>query len=148
MKIQPPLQWGPILPGQKSPVRSGAKGVDFTRTLQEAIGRGEPKPAAPLEGPSANAAVFRPGEPGPVSLSERLDGLLDAVDGYRKKLGDTDYPAGELRPMLAALERQAQPLQASLDRLPPQHPLRQVVSETLVAIALEKARLDRGDYGA
>ncbi|HHP7234040.1 MAG TPA: hypothetical protein ACFCUC_05370 [Desulfobacterales bacterium] len=145
MKIQPPFRWGPILPGQKAPVRSGGKGVDFTRTLQEAIGRGEPKPAA---APSANAAVFRPGEPGPVSLSERLDGLLDAVAGYRKKLGDTDYPAGELRPMLEALERQAEPLQAALDRLPPQHPLRQIVSETLVAISLEKARLDRGDYGA
>lgn len=148
MKIQPPLPWEPLASGQTPSVRDRGSEADFGRALKDAIGRSEAGAAAPASGCAAGAAVGSPDVTGPVSLPERLDRLLDAVESYRETLGDTRRPSAELRPLLEALERQARPLQDALDRLPVQHPLRPVLNETLVAVAVEKARFDRGDYGA
>jgi hypothetical protein len=133
------------------------KGGEFRAVMDEVLGR-----AAAAEAPQTKMGAVSPGAvelvqgtdpirsgqrpPGPRDLIFGLEGALDAVAFYTRKLADPAFPVRNLAPVLDHLEETV----GTLNRLGAHAELpaglRDVLSEVTITVGTEIARFRRGDY--
>jgi hypothetical protein len=79
-------------------------------------------------------------------LIHELETILDAFDGYRKKLGDVSIPMDDLADIIGHLEDRIDRLQVLNSAATTPEGLKEVTSGLMITIATEIEKFRRGDY--
>ena len=83
----------------------------------------------------------------PQASAAQLETTLDAFDTYRRALADPHTTSlRDVEPLLSTLEAQRQTMDAALEKLPSDDPLRQIGNEMSAAIQAEQGRFRQGLY--
>ncbi len=111
--------------------------------------------AQELEGPAAPAAglpeatpvekVLGYGDGGLPPVWFQISGVVDSLDRYGEALGNPAYTLKDIEPLAAEMERQAETLQASLQK-GGLGSLRTLAEQALVHVQVESIKFRRGDY--
>lgn len=150
MKIFPPNQSPETTPQKAvSKTSPSGEGPSFGQVLNQAVDR-QPSPVSqtptamqinrpqiisdtPLTTPRESAAL--------------IETTLEAFETYRSALADPHRTSlRDIEPLLSSLEAQRQNMAASLEKLPADHPLREIGNDMSVAIEAEQGRFRRGLY--
>jgi hypothetical protein len=130
--------------GQRQGPASGTFSEVLGQTLEKCGGTGESRP--PLN-PGLCEIHFQPAEAlKPFSPMDRLEGLLDLLNEYQVKLGDTGAPLKEMDPLIKRMEEEVQGLDPVLESLPESDELRGILNEALITASKEIIRFGRGEY--
>ena len=149
MKIQGPA--GPIKPTelkQKTPNR-GNQSLEFRKVMEQVSkDKGDtdaPGPAMPVE-PLTGVRIGESIETKVKVMLDELHGLMDLVEGYIEKLSDGSVKGTDLGPILSHLGAKVQFLKdKSHGEALPQR-LQDILTELEITVAVEAAKLRRGDY--
>lgn len=83
---------------------------------------------------------------GTEEVLQNLDGSLCMLESYQSRLGNVSVPVHELQADIDRLQREANYLQSKLDRLSNDHPVRNLLNRSLVAMTVEIEKYRRGDF--
>jgi hypothetical protein len=72
--------------------------------------------------------------------------LLNTLDEYRNKLGDTTVPLDDIAPLVDRLEKERSDLVPSIHHLSERDSLKDILSNTVEFSSREIVRFKRGDY--
>ena len=75
-----------------------------------------------------------------------MEGLLDSLDTYQKKLADPHYTLRDLEPALNRLEKEHRNLSRWAEKSVADSPLQNIINEGLVTATLEINRFRSGNY--
>ncbi len=146
---------GPLLPRNLSKRGQVEKAnTEFKEIMKESLGKeGKTSRAALQPNPSPTAPLSRleigqvpGGMPQKNTVILEIEDLLDKVDFYVERLGDTSFPVKDLAPLINHLEERASALMdySATGKLPAE--LGQIVSDLAVTISAEVEKFKRGDY--
>lgn len=149
MKLTPPTP--PVAPTASTPASSvhSEKTEDFDRLLTEAIAKkSRDTDPAIVDGANTLSAVvpidFE--SHGMDTLEADLEHFIDRLDAYRERLADPEWSLRDIEPMLSSVTAMKEKLVRQHETLSDTHPLKEILSEGLVAASMEAERFYRGDY--
>jgi hypothetical protein len=79
-------------------------------------------------------------------MMERLSSLLDLLGEYRDQLAHPAISLKDIHPVVTAIEKQTQKLEADLELLAENDELKKILNQTLVTASMEVIKFNRGDY--
>jgi hypothetical protein len=130
----------PNSPGQPAASPPAGFGEILQKTLNEAASAGA------SVGPNVSIR-FQPALPtGPPAGMSRVEGFLDLLDNYQRRLADPRMSLKGLDPAVQAVEQGRDAMTPLLAALPEGDPLKDVLNRALVTAELEIIRFRRGDY--
>ena len=77
---------------------------------------------------------------------EGRDRLVDRLENYRLKLADPQASLKSIQPLLDDMAASSEKLAPKLEHLDEGDPLKDILNRSLVMVALEITRFNRGDY--
>jgi hypothetical protein len=77
---------------------------------------------------------------------DRLGALLDLLDAYRQKLAHPQTSLKDIHPLISAIGKETEKMEAALETLAEEDELKHIVNQTLVTASLEVIKFNRGDY--
>jgi hypothetical protein len=122
------------------PVGANGFGEIFKQTLARAAEAG---PASSL---AASGSVASPRSVAEHSSADRLEGFIDLLEGYCRKLANPRVGLTGLEASVQQLEEGRNALARELGTLPEGDGLKDVMNQTLVTAEVEIMRFRRGDY--
>lgn len=150
MKIEKPdLSAGKALDLNQSGKRR-SNDVDFKSILDDSL-----KQSASLTSPSKNPqmSMITPlPEIAPIQNIgkndgfHKIEGFLDIIDAYVKKLEDHDFTLKDLAPIIDKMGTENEAMAKFFDSLPDTEGLKQIANEALIISSLEITKFNRGDY--
>ncbi|MCU0590117.1 MAG: hypothetical protein MUC57_01415 [Desulfobacterales bacterium] len=144
MKIIGNGDWLGRIQTENSPLTLPAAGNGFGEILKQTIEQ------TPTVGqPSASAASIVLNSIIPTtndSLTGRLEGFFDLLDGYCQKLANPRVSLKGLASSIQQLEEGRDALSRMNEALPADDGLKDVLNQTLITAELEIMRFRRGDY--
>lgn len=150
MKIIPPNQ-SPETTPQKAVGKTPQSGVgpSFGQVLNQAVDRQPSSVSQPPTAMQINRPQIISDTPltTPLESAAQLETTLDAFETYRSALADPHRTSlRAVEPLLSSLDAQCQKMTATLEKLPGDHPLRQIGNEMSATIEAEQGRFRRGLY--
>ncbi|MFH1985868.1 MAG: hypothetical protein ABIL58_28880 [Pseudomonadota bacterium] len=125
------------------------------RAFADALGRA-------LNSEAAAQVPAAPASPGPVSISgvqfsslpvsapvnavEKVDRLLELMEGYQQQLANPRQSLKSIAPQLDRVEKGMQELEKTIQKLNDADGLKSIAQEALVAATAEVFKFNRGDY--
>lgn len=129
----------------------GQKGPKFDEVLQKTIESAETaaqktQAARSVTGiqPAAAATPIPEQQQGPVL--ERIEQLLDTLEGYQRSLGSPNIASDTLQTVVARMEEHNRDLAVILVGLPDGDNLKELLNRVLVTSVVEVEKFKRGDY--
>jgi hypothetical protein len=107
----------------------------FDKVFQEALACGAAKAAAP-------ASAVDPLREG----LGQVEGLLDILDEYRRKLAEPGVPLGSVAPLVREMETRGERLSQVQESLPVGNGLKEICNRARITAAVEILKFRRGDY--
>ncbi|MGD8304863.1 MAG: hypothetical protein PVI55_20775 [Desulfobacterales bacterium] len=77
---------------------------------------------------------------------DRLDNLLSLLDQYRNQLADPKVTLRQIEPLLKTIAKEKEQLTATLETMPDEEGLKNIVHRALITTSLEVVKFNRGDY--
>lgn len=123
---------------------------EFKKILKASVDRSKTQatriPSASQPNP-LGAIRFTPLSPeGKGTTVERLDHLLNLLDQYRDQLADPKVTLRQIEPLLNTIAKEKEHLAATLETMPDEDGLKDIVHRTLITTSLEVVKFNRGDY--
>ncbi len=136
---------GPVLPQYtgKKVSRDKGESSEFAKIMKE-VTRGSTAPATPptsvvmldTEAPRAGKGM----------VVNELKGMVELLDLYVERLGRGTFKPWELKPLLSHMEGRISHLKEILNSSPMPQKLVDILNDLEVTVAVESAKLERGDY--
>jgi len=95
--------------------------------------------------PPAPVAGLQPGDNRKATVIREVEKLLDMLDDYRRKLGDSRISLRQMEPLVVDIGRAKDQLVPLLEQLAGDDGLKEIVNRTLVTASSEVVRYYRGD---
>ena len=151
MKISQPDHILKQMPGLRPQNTTAANGRAFADALGRALHTdkadgAQPSPAA--TGPASISGIqfTRLPAASPVKAAEKVDNLLDLLEGYQQLLSDPRQSLKTIAPQLDKLEIGIEELEKAIEKLDDADNLKSIAQEALVTAAAETFKFNRGDY--
>jgi hypothetical protein len=146
MKIQNSTNWLERVrtdPASSSPTAAPNAFLDLVKS---SLNPSTPAPPVIGTGAALTVQLLPIAAPSSDSLTAKLEGYLDLLDDYRRKLGDPRVSLKTLDPLVSSLERSREALTGTLESDPGGTELKDLMNRALVTGETEIMRFRRGDY--
>jgi hypothetical protein len=121
---------------------SGSDSAESTGSVQEP----SMEMLSSLSGVLAPMTGFDLDSSNETSAADALDAALSQLEGVEQTLQDGSATPKNIEEAISGLSDGVESLNASLQSLPEDHPLRQIGNELSVLAGVESVKWDRGDY--
>lgn len=144
MKITGDTNLHPNAPVRKETSTAGEGDSAFSKVLEKSVQTSPEKSAQPSHSiqPSVRPMMEVPME----RLYAQTDRMIDALDHYQQLLADNRVSLRGVEPAMQRMKTELKTLEPLAEGLPRSHPMKAVVSETVVTAAAEIARFEGGAY--
>lgn len=136
MKVDELPGWNPWAGVGRTDPNGRASSGGFTGIFRQALEASRPDAAAAAP-PAAAAGASGEGT---------LEGFLDLLDEFRRRLGDGALPLRGLDPIVRRLEAGCGALERAAEALPEGDALRDLCRRAQIAATVEIVKFNRGDY--
>ena len=144
MKINSDNNLQPNAPVRKETPAAGAGDSAFSKVLEKTVGTASTESVRPSV---SIQPVIKPLMEAPVEqLYAKTDRMINALERYQRQLGNSRVPLREVEPAMRQLKAEAKTLETLAEGLPQTHPMKPIMSETLLTVAKEVARFEGGAY--
>ena len=144
MKINSDNNLQPNAPVRKETSVAGEGDSAFSKVLEKTVG------SAPTESVRQSVSiqpVIKPLMETPVEqLYANTDRMINALEQYQQLLGNSRVSLREVEPAMQQLKTEVKTLEPLAEGLPKTHPMKPIMSETLLTAAKEIARFEGGAY--
>jgi len=139
------------LPDVSSKLKPGPGGRAFSDALGRALSTENGAPAQSgkaAPGPSSISGVQFSSLPftAPANAAEKVDHLLELLEGYRQQLADHRQSLKSIAPQLERVEKGTRELEKSIESLDDADGLKSIAQEALITATAEVFKFNRGDY--
>lgn len=132
------------VPVRKESSVSGERDSAFSRVLENSVKASSAKSAQPA---LSMQPVIRPMMEVPMEqVYTQTDQMINALDQYQRLLADDRLSLRDVDPAMQQMKRELKTLEPLAETLPPSHPMKAIVSETVLTAAKEIARFEGGAY--
>jgi len=151
MKIVSPQHVFKPAPDLSAKKTHGPAGTAFADALGKAMtpdGPGQKTSAPVSPGPASISGVqfsAIPVSPA-VNTAEKVDRLLDLLEGYQRQLADPGRSLKSISPHLDQIEKGGRELEKTIQKMDDADGLKTIAQEALITAAAEVFKFNRGDY--
>lgn len=144
MKINSDNNLQPSAPVRKESSVSGEGDSAFAKVLEKTVETSSSESVRPSV---SIQPVIKPLMEVPVGqLYEQTAKMVDALEQYQQLLADNRLSLRAVEPAMQQLKTEIKTLEPQMEGLPQSHPMKQIMSETLLTVAKEIARFEGGAY--
>jgi hypothetical protein len=79
-------------------------------------------------------------------IVDQTEDLIELLADYQGKLGNPSVPLREIEPVMQQMDSLGRKLVPNADSLPGNHPLKEILAQTLITVSLELQRFNSGQY--
>jgi hypothetical protein len=135
--------------GPKPAEKTGSRNTraEFAEVLQQTVQtKGSNSVTQPTISPPIRPVEFT-AQPGTTFKAARQTGnILDTLETYQQLLAKPSASLRKLQPVVEQLGQEADRMAASMNHLPLEHALREIMEETLIQVKQEVERFNQGEY--
>ncbi len=124
-------------------------GVDFSAILKESLENTSGAGGVSLQGEQISGiskSQFELYNSVEEPTVDQIENYLNMLAEYQEKLGNPEVTLKELSPLVDQMIQENERLSSTLESLPENDGLKEILSETLVLSSLETIKFNRGDY--
>jgi hypothetical protein len=109
---------------------------------EKAAGAGAPTGLASISGVQFTGLPMSPA----IKAGEKVDQLLELLEGYQQKLADPQQSLKSIAPQLDRMEKGVRALEKVIEKIDDAEGLKSIAQEALITATAEMFKFNRGDY--